>query len=65
MIYVKLSQEIDVRTPNSVVFIEYNWIHMDTIEHSWKFYLKLKIKGIIITHKNYHYQYSVLNYQLT
>ena len=51
MEFIKLSQEKYGRTPNSVVFIEYNWIHMNTIEHSLKFYLKLKIKGIILTHK--------------
>ena len=48
---IKSSKETDGIKLKIVLFIEYDWIRMNIIEHSWKFYLKLKIRGIKITHK--------------
>ena len=48
---IKLSQETDGIKLKSVLSIEYDWIRMNIIEHSWKLYLKLKIRGITITNK--------------
>ena len=48
---IKSIQETDGRAINSVLFIEYDWIRINTTEYIWKLYLGLESKGIIITPK--------------
>ena len=48
--FIKLGQERYGITLNTVIFIEYNLIRINTIRYSWKLYLRLKQIVIIINH---------------
>ena len=48
---IKSIQETYGWTLNSVVYIEYDIIRMNSIENIWNIYLKFKGKEIIIPHK--------------